>query len=305
LDFERIKHSRAYQALAGDAGEHMARILKMGAKAEDSPKCLACHALYNKAGAARPQISKSPKVFPAKIGHGLRGLVSTPQPLANEKSVQLGMAETRKRNSSHEKMFGVPPRYQRKIRRPRNESLAGHPTFILKLDFLFRCHAAALEAPSNPSPETMEDPAWRRPRLERRPGRTTPRRDGAPRLASEAALRQKKMSGPSTPSFPASPATIRSGPAATLATKARIQRTQTWRSHVETLRASPSFRLMAEQWTVISAGIERVERGVGEMSKLNPDRKRRRSAATALPQSRSDSLTVWRACNTIPRWLYA
>src|SRR6266481_5284494 len=40
------KHSRAYQALTGDVGERMARILKLGTKAEDSPKCLACHALY-------------------------------------------------------------------------------------------------------------------------------------------------------------------------------------------------------------------------------------------------------------------
>lgn len=39
------KHSRAYQALTGDVGERMARILKLGAKAEDVPKCLACHAL--------------------------------------------------------------------------------------------------------------------------------------------------------------------------------------------------------------------------------------------------------------------
>jgi hypothetical protein len=40
------KHSRAYQALTGEVGERMARILKLGAKAEESPKCLACHALY-------------------------------------------------------------------------------------------------------------------------------------------------------------------------------------------------------------------------------------------------------------------
>src|SRR5712672_1554802 len=40
------KHSRGYQALTSDVGERMARILKLGAKAEDSPKCLACHALY-------------------------------------------------------------------------------------------------------------------------------------------------------------------------------------------------------------------------------------------------------------------
>jgi len=38
------KHSRAYQALTGDVGERMAKILSLG-KAEDAPKCLACHAL--------------------------------------------------------------------------------------------------------------------------------------------------------------------------------------------------------------------------------------------------------------------
>lgn len=40
------KHARAYQALTGDVGQRMARILKLGAKAEESGKCLACHALY-------------------------------------------------------------------------------------------------------------------------------------------------------------------------------------------------------------------------------------------------------------------
>src|SRR5207245_147780 len=39
------KHSRAYQALTGDVGQRMARILKLGAKSEDAPKCLGCHAL--------------------------------------------------------------------------------------------------------------------------------------------------------------------------------------------------------------------------------------------------------------------
>jgi hypothetical protein len=40
------KHARAYQALTGDVGERMAGILKLGSKAEEYPKCLACHALY-------------------------------------------------------------------------------------------------------------------------------------------------------------------------------------------------------------------------------------------------------------------
>src|ERR1700741_1296492 len=40
------KHSRAYQALTSQVGERMAGILKLGAKAENARKCLACHALY-------------------------------------------------------------------------------------------------------------------------------------------------------------------------------------------------------------------------------------------------------------------
>src|SRR5882762_4002369 len=35
------KHSRAYQASTSDVAERMAHILKLGAKAEESPKCLA------------------------------------------------------------------------------------------------------------------------------------------------------------------------------------------------------------------------------------------------------------------------
>jgi len=40
----RDKHSKAYQALTGMVGERMAGILNIG-KAEQAPKCLACHAL--------------------------------------------------------------------------------------------------------------------------------------------------------------------------------------------------------------------------------------------------------------------
>src|ERR1700686_1278781 len=41
------KHRQAYQALTGNVGERMARILQLGAKAEEAPKCLACHTLYS------------------------------------------------------------------------------------------------------------------------------------------------------------------------------------------------------------------------------------------------------------------
>src|ERR1700737_5176383 len=39
------KQSRAYQALTTEVGERMARILKLGAKAEEAPKVLGCNPL--------------------------------------------------------------------------------------------------------------------------------------------------------------------------------------------------------------------------------------------------------------------
>jgi len=49
------KHSRAYQALTGDVGERMARILKLGAKAEEAPSVGVSRA-ESIAGAARTRI---------------------------------------------------------------------------------------------------------------------------------------------------------------------------------------------------------------------------------------------------------
>ena len=74
------KHSRAYQALTGEVGERMARILKLGTKAEESQKCLVCHALYTtpEQNAAAPL--KFPTEFPAKtvMARLLRGLARIP-----------------------------------------------------------------------------------------------------------------------------------------------------------------------------------------------------------------------------------
>src|ERR1700688_1747064 len=40
------KHRQAYQALTGEVGERIARILQIGAKAEEAPKIMGLHALY-------------------------------------------------------------------------------------------------------------------------------------------------------------------------------------------------------------------------------------------------------------------
>ena len=61
------KHSHAYQALTGDIGERIARILKLNSKAEESPKCLACHALCTQRRSSAAAHSNYPMAFPAKI----------------------------------------------------------------------------------------------------------------------------------------------------------------------------------------------------------------------------------------------
>src|SRR5258708_20815107 len=56
------KHSHAYGALTGDVGERMARILKLESKAEEAPKCFACHALYT---------TPEQRGRPLEMGHGV------------------------------------------------------------------------------------------------------------------------------------------------------------------------------------------------------------------------------------------
>src|ERR1700746_894697 len=91
------KHSKAYQVLTGGVGERMARILKLGAKAEESPKCLACHAL-------NPPAEQRGRAFEISEGvscencHGpASGWLGphTTRTWAHEKSVALGMNDTR------------------------------------------------------------------------------------------------------------------------------------------------------------------------------------------------------------------
>jgi len=91
------KHSRAYQALTSDVGERMARILKLGSRAEDAPKCLMCHALYTTPGQrGRPfEISEG---VSCESCHGPASAwlgPHTTREWAHEKSVAAGMTDTR------------------------------------------------------------------------------------------------------------------------------------------------------------------------------------------------------------------
>jgi len=91
------KHSRAYQVLTSEVGERMARILKLGSKAENASKCLMCHALYtNPEQRGRPfEISEGVSCEnchgPASAWLGPH----TTREWTHEKSVAAGMTDTR------------------------------------------------------------------------------------------------------------------------------------------------------------------------------------------------------------------
>ena len=92
----RDKHSKAYQALTGMVGERMATILNIG-KAEEAPKCLACHALDVPAADRARTFDLSEGVSceschgPASawLGH------HTERNWTHEQSVQAGMTDLR------------------------------------------------------------------------------------------------------------------------------------------------------------------------------------------------------------------
>jgi len=93
------KHARAYQALTGDVGLRMARILKLAAKAEESPRCLACHALYTTPDERGRPFETSEGVScenchgPAQAWLGQHTGRESPEKHA--RSLALGMADTR------------------------------------------------------------------------------------------------------------------------------------------------------------------------------------------------------------------
>src|SRR6266404_3592236 len=138
------KHSRAYQALTGEVGERMARILKLGAKAENSPKCLACHALYT----APEQRGRAFEISEGVSCENCHGPASawlgpnTTRGWPHEKSVAAGMVDTRNAIHRTEKCLechlGTFP--QAAAKRPAERVVdhemiaAGHPDLYFELD---------------------------------------------------------------------------------------------------------------------------------------------------------------------------
>src|SRR5216684_1056678 len=156
------KHSRAYQALTGEVGERMARILKLGAKAEEAPKCLACHALS-------PSPEQRGRAFEITEGvscencHGpASGWLGshTPRTGAHEKSVALGMHDTR--NVIHRTEKCLECHLGTKNKFVDHEMIAaGHPDLFFELDSFSAVMPRHWKSPRESEPgKPVEDAAW-------------------------------------------------------------------------------------------------------------------------------------------------
>jgi Cytochrome c554 and c-prime len=156
------KHSKAYQALTGDVGERMAHILKLGSKAEDAPKCLACHALY----ATPAQRGRAFEIADGVSCENCHGPSSawlgphTERQWTHEKSLSLGMTDTRKVIHRTEKCLECHLGSQNKF--VDHEMIAaGHPDLYFELDSFSAVEPRHWKTPRESAPgKPVEDGAW-------------------------------------------------------------------------------------------------------------------------------------------------
>ena len=156
------KHSRAYQALTGEVGERMARILKLTAKAEESPKCLACHALYT-------PLEQRGRAFELSEGvscESCHGPASawlgphTTRDWPHEKSVALGMRDTR--NLIHRSDLCLECHLGTKEKFVDHEMIAaGHPDLYFELDSFSAVMPRHWKVPRESAPgKPVESAEW-------------------------------------------------------------------------------------------------------------------------------------------------
>src|SRR5271157_3687885 len=156
------KHSRAYQALTGDVAERMARILKLGGKAEDAPKCLVCHALYT----TPEQRGRSFEIAEGVSCESCHGPASawlgphTTRDWQHEKSVALGMSDTRDVIHRTEKCLECHLGTKNKF--VDHEMIAaGHPDLYFELDSFSAVMPRHWKVPRESAPgKPVEDSSW-------------------------------------------------------------------------------------------------------------------------------------------------
>src|SRR2546429_1464680 len=156
------KHSRAYQALTGEVGERMASILKLGSKAEEAPKCLACHALY----ITPEQRGRAFEISEGVSCENCHGPASawlgphTTRSWQHEKSVALGMYDTRNVIHRTEKCLECHLGTRNKF--VDHEMIAaGHPDWYFELDSFSAVMPRHWKVPRESEPgKPAEDAAW-------------------------------------------------------------------------------------------------------------------------------------------------
>jgi hypothetical protein len=158
------KHSRAYQALTGEIGERMARILKLGSKAEDAPKCLVCHSLYTKPE-QRGRAFEIAEGVSCENCHGpAQGWLG--QHTAKDsrerhlQSVELGLTDTRNVLARTQKCLechlGTPEKFV-----DHEMIAAGHPDLFFELDSFSAIMPRHWKQPREAAAgQPVEDPAW-------------------------------------------------------------------------------------------------------------------------------------------------
>src|SRR5579859_1576065 len=280
------KHSRAYQALTGDIGERMARILKLGAKAEEAPKCLKCHALYTKPEQQGRKFEIAEGVSCENCHGPASGWLGphTTTGWPHEKSVELGMHETRNVIDRTEKCLEC--HLGTKDKFVDHEMIAaGHPDLYFELDSFSAVMPRHWKQPlESEAGKPMEDPAWVGVR-DWSAGQAVQLRAAMERLAWRAKGERfdKKDVWPEYAELSCFACHHSLGPAA-----------DSWRQKHEYTGRRPGdpawnqsrfvvFRLMAQQ--VDSASAQELEKSLGavsaEMSKLNPDRNAVAAAASS------------------------
>jgi len=156
------KHSRAYQALMGDVGERMARVLKLGAKAEETAKCLACHALYT-TPEQRGRVFEISEGVSCENCHGPASAwlgPHTTRSWQHEKSLALGMYDTR--NVIHRTEKCLECHLGTKNKFVDHEMIAaGHPDLYFELDSFSAVMPRHWKIPRESEPgKPVEDAAW-------------------------------------------------------------------------------------------------------------------------------------------------
>src|SRR6267143_1453320 len=280
------KHSRAYQALTGDLGERMARILKLGAKAADAPKCLACHALSPAPGQRGRAFEISEGVSCENCHGPASGWLGphTTRSWPHEKSVALGMHDTRGVIRRTEKCLECHLGTKNKF--VDHEMIAaGHPDLYFELDSFSAVMPRHWKSPRESEPgKPVEDAAWVGMR-EWSAGQAVQLRAAMERLTWRAKNERfdKKDVWPEYSELSCFACHHALGPAK-----------DSWRQEHGYIGRRPGdpawnssryavFRLLAKQ--IDSANAQELDRQLlavsNEMSKLNPDRNAVAAAASA------------------------